>query len=661
MNRLADETSPYLRQHRDNPVDWYPWGEEAFDAARARDRPILLSVGYSSCHWCHVMAHESFEIEATAEMMNRLFVNVKVDREERPDVDAIYMDAVQAMTGRGGWPMTVFMTPDREPFFGGTYFPDSPRQGMPSFVQLMEAIDDAWTQNRDEVTRQASQLTDAVRKSSQMTSSSSAPELTNLDEAAAGLRAAFDPEWGGFGGAPKFPSAMALDSLLRIHRRTGDDRLLDVVEVSLDAMASGGIYDHLGGGFSRYAVDERWLVPHFEKMLYDNALLTRLYIHAWQVTGHDRHLQVATETINYVLRDLTHEAGGFYSAEDADSEGVEGRFYVWSVEEITEVCGSDAEAALAWYGALEGGNFEGANILHRPVRGDLLRPDEVERCRLDLFRRRLDRVRPGLDDKILTEWNALMLSALSEAASATGNDDWRRAAMRNGEFLLAELRRPDGRWLRSWQAGGDGRSSQARHLAYAHDHAALIDAFTRLAELTGESRWIESAGQTATALIDLFWDDENGGVFTTGSDSEELLTRPKDLMDNATPSAQSLTSVGLLRLAALTGDETYTARARDTLRLVGKLAGRHPTAFGHLMAAIDLNAGGIDEIVIVGDCADMVTAVQTRYLPSAVLAWGESYDSPLWESRRDGHAYVCRDFTCQLPVTTVDDLLGQLS
>ena len=661
MNRLADETSPYLRQHRDNPVDWYPWGEEAFDAARERDRPILLSVGYSSCHWCHVMAHESFEIEATAEMMNRLFVNVKVDREERPDVDAIYMDAVQAMTGRGGWPMTVFMTPDREPFFGGTYFPDSPRQGMPSFVQLMEAIDDAWTQNRDQVTRQASQLTDAVRKSSQMTSSSSAPELTNLDEAAAGLRAAFDPQWGGFGGAPKFPSAMALDSLLRIHRRTGDDRLLDVVEVSLDAMASGGIYDHLGGGFSRYAVDERWLVPHFEKMLYDNALLTRLYIHAWQVTGHDRHLQVATETIDYVLRDLTHEAGGFYSAEDADSEGVEGRFYVWSVEEITEVCGSDAEAALAWYGALEGGNFEGANILHRPVRGDLLRPDEVERCRLALFRRRLDRVRPGLDDKILTEWNALMLSALSEAASATGNDDWRRAAMRNGEFLLAELRRPDGRWLRSWQAGGDGRSSQARHLAYAHDHAALIDAFTRLAELTGESRWIESAGQTATALIDLFWDDENGGVFTTGSDSEELLTRPKDLMDNATPSAQSLTSVGLLRLAALTGDETFTARARDTLRLVGELPGRHPTAFGHLMAAIDLNAGGIDEIVIVGDCADMVTAVQTRYLPGAVLAWGESYDSPLWESRRDGHAYVCREFTCQLPVTTVDDLLGQLS
>ena len=661
MNRLADETSPYLRQHRDNPVDWYPWGEEAFDAARERDRPILLSVGYSSCHWCHVMAHESFEIDATAEMMNRLFVNVKVDREERPDVDAIYMDAVQAMTGRGGWPMTVFMTPDGEPFFGGTYFPDSARQGMPSFVQLMEAIDDAWTQNREQVTRQASQLTDAVRKSSRMTSSSSAPELTNLDEAAAGLRAEFDPEWGGFGGAPKFPSAMALDSLLRIHRRTGDDRLLDVVEVSLDAMASGGIYDHLGGGFSRYAVDERWLVPHFEKMLYDNALLTRVYIHAWQVTGHDRHLQVATETIDYVLRDLTHEAGGFYSAEDADSEGIEGRFYVWSVEEITEVCGSDAEAALVWYGAIEGGNFEGANILHRPVRGDLLRPEEVERCRLALFRRRLDRVRPGLDDKILTEWNALMLSALTEAASATGNDDWRRAAVRNGEFLLAELRRPDGRWLRSWQAGGDGRSSQARHLAYAHDHAALIDAFTRLAELTGESRWIEAAAQTATALIDLFWDGENGGVFTTGSDSEELLTRPKDLMDNATPSAQSLTAVGLLRLAALTGDETYTTRARDTLRLVGQLSGRHPTAFGHLMAAIDLNARGIDEIVIVGDRADMVTAVQTRYLPNAVLAWGEPYDSPLWEGRRDGHAYVCREFTCQLPVTTVDDLLGQLS
>jgi uncharacterized protein YyaL (SSP411 family) len=525
----------------------------------------------------------------------------------------------------------------------------------------MESIDDAWGQNRDQVTQQASQLTEAVKRSSKIAASGSAPELANLDEAAAGLRAAFDPGWGGFGGAPKFPAAMALDSLLRIHQRTGDDDLLHIVETSLDAMASGGIYDHLGGGFSRYSVDERWLVPHFEKMLYDNALLTRLYLHTWQVTGHERHLQVASETIAYVLRDLTHEAGGFYSAEDADSEGVEGRFYVWSMQEVDDVCGPDAEAGIAWYGVTDGGNFEGANILNRPVRGDLLRPDDVERCRQALFRRRLERVRPGLDDKILTEWNALMLSALAEAAAATGDDAWRQAAVRNGEFLLAELRRADGRWLRSWQLGGDGRSSRARHLAYAQDHAALIDAFTRLAELTGEARWIEAAGQTAGALIDLFWDDENGGVFTTGSDSEQLLTRPKDLMDNATPSAQSLTAVGLLRLAALTGDETWAARAHDTLRLVGGLTGRHPTAFGHVLAAIDLSVRGIDEIAIVGDRADLVEAVQTRYLPNAVLAWGEPYESPLWEERKDGHAYVCRNFACQLPVTTVDDLVGQLS
>jgi uncharacterized protein YyaL (SSP411 family) len=451
------------------------------------------------------MAHESFESEETAGIMNRLFVNVKVDREERPDVDAIYMQAVVAMTGQGGWPMTVFVTPEGEPFFGGTYFPDRPRQGMPSFTQLMQAVDDAWIQRRDQVVEQASQLTEAVSQSTHMAATGADPDLATLEEAAERCRGEFDAQWGGFGRAPKFPAAMVLDSLLRVHRRTGDADLLRVVTTSIDAMASGGIYDHLGGGFSRYSVDERWLVPHFEKMLYDNALLTRLYLHAWQVTGEPRYLQVLRETVGYVLRDLTHDGGGFYSAEDADSEGVEGRFYVWSADEIVEVCGSDAETAIAWYGVTPEGNFESSNILHRPQRGDLLRPDPVERCRLALFERRRLRIRPGLDDKVLTEWNALMLAALAEAAAATADPEWSRAAVRNGEFLLAELRAPDGRWMRSWQAGGDDRTHGARHLAYAHDHAALVDAFTRLAELTGEARWIEAATGTADALIDLFW------------------------------------------------------------------------------------------------------------------------------------------------------------
>ena len=660
MNRLGEETSPYLRQHRDNPVDWYPWGDEAFAAARERDRPILLSVGYSSCHWCHVMAHESFEDEATATIMNRLFVNVKVDREERPDVDAIYMDAVQAMSGQGGWPMTVFITPDGEPFFGGTYFPDRPRHGMPSFVQLMEAIDDAWNQRREQVDRQARELTEAISRSTGLQASDERPGLAVLDAAGQAMKQAFDPVWGGFGAAPKFPSSMTLDAALRIHARSGDGELLEIVTTSLDAMASGGIYDHLGGGFSRYSVDERWLVPHFEKMLYDNALLVRLYLHAWLVTGHQRYRQVLDETIGYVLRDLTDEAGGFYSAEDADSEGVEGKFYVWSTDEITDVCGPDAEDIIDWYGATPAGNFEGANILNRPERADLVRPETIERGRRALFERREGRVRPGLDDKVLTEWNALMLSSLAEAAAATGNPGWERAAVRNGEFLVSALRDADGRWLRSWQAGDGERPAAARHLAYAQDHAALVDAFTRVAELTGEARWIDEARHAADQLIELFWDDVNGGVFTTGSDAEQLVTRPKDLMDNATPSAQSLTAVGLLRLAALTGEDRYRERAAETLRLLGELTSRHPTAFGHALAAVDLDARGIDEIVITGDRLDLVDAIRSRYLPNAVLAWGEPYDTPLWEGRRDGFAYVCRDFACRLPVDDVDGLVSQL-
>ena len=661
MNRLDGEASPYLRQHRHNPVDWYPWGPEAFAAAAERDRPVLLSVGYSSCHWCHVMAHESFEDPEVAAVMNELFVNVKVDREERPDVDAVYMDSVQALTGRGGWPMTVFLTPDGKPFYGGTYYPDRPRGGMASFRQVMAAVDDAWRNRRGDVDAQAGQLTELIERTGRTApAADGAPGAEALDRAAAQIKAAFDPVWGGFGGAPKFPAAMTLASALRLHRRTGDPELLGAVTTSLDAMASGGIYDHLGGGFARYSVDQRWLVPHFEKMLYDNALLARAYLHAWLVTGNPAYRQVLDETVGYVLRDLRHPDGGFYSAEDADSEGVEGKFYVWSLDELAAVAGEGAAEAVEWWGVTEAGNFEGANILHRPVRGDLARSPAVEAARRGLFEHRERRVRPGLDDKVLTEWNGLMLAALCEAAAATGNPEWADAAAANGEFLVGALRRGDGRWLRSWQAGGDGREAGARHLACAHDYGALAGAFVSLAELTGRARWIEEARAAADGLIELFWDDESGGVYTTGADAEALVTRPKDLMDNATPSAQSSAAVALLRLGALTGEAGYVERAEAVLALLGAAACQHPTAFGHLLEAVDMHAGGLDEIVVVGDRPDLVAEARSRYRPNSVLAWGEPYPSPLWAGRQPGFAYVCRHYTCQTPASTPTELAERL-
>jgi uncharacterized protein YyaL (SSP411 family) len=655
-NRLADESSPYLRQHADNPVDWYPWGPDAFARAEKESKPILLSVGYSACHWCHVMAHESFEDADVAALMNELFVNVKVDREERPDVDAIYMDAVQAMTGQGGWPMTVFLTPDGRPFFGGTYFPKTSRGGMLGFTDLCRRIADVWTQRRDDIDEQADALTEAIGRSSDLAPGDGVLDRAMLGAAYAQLRQNYDPVWGGFGTAPKFPQTMTLDLLLRAHVHNGSAETLEMVTNSLDAMASGGIYDHLGGGFARYSTDEQWLVPHFEKMLYDQALLVRVYLHAWQITDEPRYRQVLDETVGYVLRDLRHAGGGFYSAEDADSEGVEGKFYVWSLDELRDVAGPDADAAAAWWDVTEGGNFEGANILWRPVRGDLLRPAEVERARLVLFDGRELRVRPGLDDKVLTEWNALFTSSLAEAAFATHDRTWLDAAVGNAEFLLQRLRRDDGRWLRSWQA-----DTGARHLAYAADHAALVDAFVRLAEATGEARWIVEARSVADVMLDLFWDDERGGLFTTGRDAEQLVTRPKDLFDNATPSANSLAANALVRLGALTGELRYHDRADAIIRLLAEPAARHPMAFGHLLAAVDLVTDAVVEVAIAGDRPDLLTAVRERFLPNVVLAWGERYESPIWEGREDGKAYVCRDFACLSPVTDATAMLDQIA
>ncbi len=659
QNRLAQETSPYLQQHKDNPVDWYPWSDEAFVSARERDVPVLLSVGYSACHWCHVMAHESFEDDAVAEVMNEFFVCVKVDREERPDVDAIYMEATQAMTGSGGWPMTVFMTPDGRPFFAGTYFPKSSHHGRPGFVDLMRAVHEAWTERRDELTDQADELSESVRARSTLVSAADGPalEATMVDAGAKVLQQSFDAEWGGFGRSPKFPQVSYLELLFRASARSGDDTILAMLTTTLDAMASGGIYDHLGGGFSRYSVDAFWMVPHFEKMLYDQAQLLRAYVHGWQLTGNENWRQVADEIVTYVLRDLRAPEGGLYSAEDADSEGEEGKFYVWRPEEIADVLDGAGltDAAIAWWGVTKSGNFEGSNILHRPVRGDLVRPDDIEEARRRLLEARSSRVRPGLDDKVLTEWNAMFVSALAEAGAAMRRDDWLDEAAETADFLLASLR-IDGRWHRSWQSG----RTNERLLAYAVDHAWLIDAFTRLAEARGEARWIEAARSAADALLDLFADDAEGGLFTVGHDAEQLIVRQKEYYDGATPSANGVASVALLRLGALTGERRYTEAAERILTWLAESISQHPQAFTFSLAGVDLAVSGIDEIAIVGDRRDLVEPVARRYSPRAVIAWGEPYESPLWEGRQDGLAYVCRDFACQAPVSTAEALLAQL-
>jgi len=666
------ELSPYLEQHRDNPVDWFPWGEAAFTRAAELDRPIFLSVGYSACHWCHVMAHESFEDPAVAERLNAGFVCVKVDREERPDVDAVYMEAVQAITGSGGWPMSVFLTPDRRPFYGGTYFPPDDHQGRPSFTTVLTALTDIWQNRRAEVEEQADELATAISDRSRITRRPDAvspldaledggpPDL--LTPAAAELATRFDPRWGGFGPAPKFPQPTLVDVALRQSVRVGpgdaSDQLRTLATRTLDAMAAGGIHDHLGGGFARYATDTEWLVPHFEKMLYDQAGLLRAYLHGWQVTGDPAYLGVADGIVSYVTRDLTAPEGGVYSAEDADSEGVEGRFYVWTPDEVDAAVG-DPEVARAvrdWFAVAPGGNFEGATILRRPVGAALTGPDAVEQGRRRLLAHRAERVRPGLDDKVLTEWNAMYAAALAEAAAAAGRTDWATAAVGVAGFLWDRLRDADGRWLRSWQ-----REGGARHLGYAADHAWLVDCFTRLGELTGRAVWTERAIVTADDLIARFADPEDGGFFTTASDAEQLIVRTKDLFDGATPSANAVAASALARLGALTGNASYTAHARGVVDLIGDLLARHPTAFAHTVLTADLLARGATEVVITGDRPDLLAEVRRHWLPDAVVAWGEPTDTPLWADRAPGHAYVCRDYSCQVPADDPGVLGGQLA
>ncbi len=672
-NQLAHETSPYLLQHAHNPVDWYPWGEEALETARTEDRPIFLSIGYSACHWCHVMERESFENEQTAELMNANFVNIKVDREERPDLDAIYMEAVQAMTGSGGWPMSVFLTPSGKPFYGGTYFPPQPRYGMPSFAQILLAVADAYRNKRDDLEEQAQRLTDAIGRTGSLSASGGAPGEEVLDEATAKLLQYFDELYGGFGDQPKFPQPMTLEFALSQYRRGGDADVLQIAEHTLERMAAGGIYDQLGGGFHRYSVDRIWLVPHFEKMLYDNAQLLRAYLHAWQINGRPAYRRVVEETVDYVLREMTAPEGGFYSAQDADSEGEEGKFFVWTAEEIEAVLGKEEAALLgAAYGVTPAGNFEGKTILNvKRTAAEMAQKtgaaaEEVAgrlaAARQKLFVEREKRVKPERDEKVLTEWNGLMIHALAEVGVVLGRADALEAARDAAEFILAEMSQENGFLFRSHK---DGR---ARFNAYLEDYAAFGRGLVALYEATFELRWLAEAVRLTKVMQAQFADEAGGGFFQTGIAHEQLVVRRKDFIDNAIPSGNSMAAELLLRLAKLTGNGAYAKEAERIFRIMAAAMAQQPTGFGRLLTALDDLLGRSQEIAVVGELADartqlLLQEVRRHYLPHSVLALKEPEEEnplPLLEGRTlvDGlpAAYVCENYACKLPVTSVEAL-----
>ena len=647
-NRLAQETSPYLLQHAENPVDWFPWGDEAFALARDTDRPLLVSIGYSACHWCHVMERESFEDPQVAAAMNERYVCVKVDREERPDVDAIYMDALQAMTGHGGWPLNAFLRPDGVPFYAGTYYPPEPRQGMPSWIQVLEGVSHAWSEQREEIEQASQTILPRLQGAAALEPPGGEASERALEEAVTTLRRSYDAEHGGWGGAPKFPQASVIDFLLRRGER-------EMALHTLRRMASGGMYDQVGGGFARYSVDARWIVPHFEKMLYDNALLARAYLHAWQLTGEGLFLRVVTETLDWALRELRQEEGGFASALDADSEGVEGKFYVWTPDEVRDALPEDlAPAALQHFAILPGGNFEGASI---PVRATP-DPERLDAIKAGLLAAREQRVRPGLDDKRLTAWNALLISALAEAGAVLERPDYLDAAVAAAEFIARDMHDSDGRLLRTYNRG------RAKLPAYLEDHAFLLEASLTLYEATFDDRWFAQARGLADEILDRFADPERGGFFAVGAD-HELIARRKELEDAPIPSGGSSATFGLLRLAALTGEARYAKAAESTIALLHAIAPQHPTAFGHLLQAIDFHLASVKEVALAGpDTAALERAVRAEFRPHVVLAGGDG-DVPLLEGRGavDGRAaaYVCEHFACQRPVTDPDELRALLT
>jgi uncharacterized protein len=662
-NRLARETSPYLLQHAGNPVDWYPWGEEAFDRARELDRPVLLSVGYSACHWCHVMAHESFENPDIAALMNDLVVSVKVDREERPDVDAIYMQAVQGMTGHGGWPMTVFLTPDGDPYYGGTYFPPEERMGMPGFPAVLRAAAEAYRTRRTEIAAAAERMRAALAP--RPLTSRTHPEIARLDEAARALVAQTDRRYGGFGGAPKFPHPMALDLLLRRHRVTGDESLWRAAEITLDAMARGGINDQVGGGFHRYSVDARWAVPHFEKMLYDNAQLAPVYLHAWQTSGRDDFREVCTRTLDYLAREMLLPAGGFAASQDADSAEGEGTFFVWTPAQLREVLGyDDSDLAARVFGVVAGGNFEaGTTVLSLPYPLERVAEStrigkaeldvRIDRIRGALYDARRRRPAPARDEKVITAWNALALRAFAEAGVALGRDDYVGIARHVADFLLGAVV-ADGTVLRTWKDG------EARITGFLEDTAHLADALLTVYEVSGETRYFAEAERLCGEIVDRYRDDE-GAYYDTPADAPPLIVRPRSLDDNPVTSGQSAAASAFARLHAFTGDATWHERA---LEIIGPLAGavaQAPLALGGLAAAMEFALSPVREIAIAGEPGDSTTralldVVWRRFDPLRVLAWGQDGGVPLLRDRtpRDGRAaaYVCHDFVCDAPVTS---------
>jgi uncharacterized protein len=681
-NRLAGETSPYLLQHAGNPVDWYPWGEEALQRSRTEDKPIFLSIGYSACHWCHVMERESFENPDISALMNEHFVNIKVDREERPDLDQIYMSAVQAMTGHGGWPMSVFLTPELKPFFGGTYFPPNDSRGMAGFPRVLLSVHRAWQERRDEIRQSAAEMTEQLQAYATLPNASGTLETTLLDNAARAILRNFDPTHGGFGRAPKFPHPMDIRVLLRQYARTGEDYALHAVRHTLDKMARGGIYDHLGGGFARYSTDERWLVPHFEKMLYDNALLASAYLEAYQATRDAELGRVARETMDYVLGRMTDPDGAFYSTEDADSEGVEGKYYVWSLAEVNELLGADRAKTFAYvYDVTESGNWEHRNILNLPKTvgqaAKMLDRDEdglrseVAEDRAKLLAVRDRRVPPGKDTKVLVSWNGLMIAALAEGGRVLRDTRYLDAADRAATFILDRMRQDGRRLLHTYK---DGR---ARLDAYLDDYAHFIDGLTHLYEATGEPRWIESALELTQVMIDEFSDPADGGFFYTGRHHEALIARQKDYTDNATPSGNGMAATALVRLGALTGRDDLTEAGRSTLVSMLVLLEREPAAASQSLIALDFLLASIQEYAVIagsnaGEHRAVLETIAARFLPHKVVA-PATYEQagilkskvPLLAARppRDGRTttYICEHFACQQPVLGVEGVEAALN
>jgi hypothetical protein len=676
-NRLAHETSPYLLQHADNPVDWWPWSAEAFGEARKTNKPVLLSVGYSSCHWCHVMAHESFEDHATADYLNEHFVNIKVDREERPDVDAVYMEAVQAATGQGGWPMTVFLTPDAEPFYFGTYFPPAPRHGMPSFRQVLEGVQQAWSTRRGEVAEVAGKIVRDLAQREIVRHGDRAPDEQELAQALLGLTREYDPQRGGFGGAPKFPPSMVLEFLLRHHARTGAEGALQMAQDTCERMARGGLYDQLGGGFARYSVDRDWVVPHFEKMLYDNALLCRVYAHLWRATGSDLARRVALETADFLVRELRTDDGGFASAFDADSDDgsgrhVEGAYYVWTSERLRAVLGeADGDLAARYFGVTDEGTFEhGQSVLQLPQDNSVFDAGKIASIRERLLAERAGRPAPGRDDKVVAAWNGLTIAALAETGAYFDRPDLVEAALGAADLLVRVHLDEHARLARTSKDGRVGPNA-----GVLEDYADVAEGFLALASVTGEGVWLDFAGLLLDHVLARFTDPETGALFDTASDAERLIRRPQDPTDNATPSGWTAAAGALLGYAAHTGSEPHRTAAERALGVVKTLGPRVPRFIGWGLAVAEALLDGPKEVAVVGpgpDLADEKTAALHRTAllgtaPGAVVAVGtaDSDEFPLLADRplQQGEptAYVCRNFTCDAPTTDPERLRASLN